>query len=687
MGAEERVTFVSMTLQSLILVFACTATGAFGFGGIPTQQELLVQRMHQLAGSETIESMRADASGLEFLSVLESDNQWLHMVLDSGPVHNGDVVLGFLRDRWVDDPSLSETVVEQSMTTACALAMGMRELDPEWMHQRLDWFLAAWKDDRLNSGFGDLTTFERRFLARGLQRTRWTTAEALEYLQSQVCLPRAMYAKAAWRAPYRGHSAFGDTVQGPMYYMPFRDVFGSDAEMAIEVGGVCGSLSHVGAAAAIASGIPALTMGEPGHCAYAVHTTPHEWAPAYSLHWKRSIHTTMSRATWPSLVLSQLAHDNVQQASEAGDLLRRARWFDTHDQVADADSAFRSACRANPYDESIWQARAAFGVRRDRPGAWWTAVATELMAALMPDHPEPCWVLLRKHVLPSMSPARKRSTWFRWARLLSGWGPSQWNIEAAFTWAWKHAVDGTSPEAFLSDTLDAIIDDPAIGGVFVVWAQDTIASDATLARWFEHSLLARVTEGVASGEEGSDAVLRHMARRMLPLAADSHDLETFQRIGRAAASLSAPRTSLEDMNVEPFPGVLLSSGGALRIFKPGNRWDSPESHWGVLEERGGWFHTQTGEAPWFEIELPGFGELTGIVLDSRKGQPGPVKGVRVLVSQDGESWSQVGHTTTGKPIQRIDLQDSLPRARFVRFERDGKCLHYHRVLIYGRRAS
>ena len=63
--------------------------------------------------------------------------------------------------------------------------------------------------------------------------------------------------------PYRGYNAFGDTVQGPMYYMPFKGTFGSDAEMAIEVGGVCGSLSHVGAAAAIASGIPAMTMGEP----------------------------------------------------------------------------------------------------------------------------------------------------------------------------------------------------------------------------------------------------------------------------------------------------------------------------------------------------------------------------------------------------------------------------------------
>jgi hypothetical protein len=174
---------------------------------------------------------------------------------------------------------------------------------------------------------------------------------------------------------------------------------------------------------------------------------------------------------------------------------------------------------------------------------------------------------------------------------------------------------------------------------------------------------------------------------MLPAAADEHDLDTFQRIGQTASSLYEPRTPLADMNVEPFDGELLSSGGALRIYKPGNRWDSPEKHWGVLEEHGGWFHTDNGERPWFEVELPRFGDLTGIVLDSRSGQPGRAKGVRILVSEDGEQWTQVSTTTTGRPLQRIDLGETRPRARFVRFERDGQCLHYHRILIYGEPVS
>jgi hypothetical protein len=87
------------------------------------------------------------------------------------------------------------------------------------------------------------------------------------------------------------------------------------------------------------------------------------------------------------------------------------------------------------------------------------------------------------------------------------------------------------------------------------------------------------------------------------------------------------------------------------------------------------------------VEVPGYGHLSGVVMESRNGQPGRAKGVRVLVSEDGATWTQVGETSSGQTVQRIDLNDTNPRARFIRFERDGQCMHYHRILIYGERAS
>jgi len=665
-------------MKQILLAFSIPfATFAYG------QPNLLVSELHTVAGDETVASLVGSAEGKAFLHSIESNNQWMHELLDSGPVERGEIVIPFLYSLWKEAPTLMESDAHRSMATACALAMGMRDLDAEWMTDRYLWYRDSWDEGILNIGYGDLNTYERRFIARGLQRPSWTTANALAHLNERVCIPRSQYAKAAWRSPYRGYNAFGDTVQGPMYYMPFKELWGSDAEMAIEVGGVCGSLSHVGAAAAIAAGIPALTMGEPGHCAYAVQTKPHVWQPAYSLSWKRSLHTTMTRPTWPSLELSQIAHLDEATSFEAGDYRREAEWYESQGEIQQANSAWQHAYRVNPYDEALFKGYAQFGKRHEMPRSWWESLSSDIQRSLLPEHPEPAWHLLQTDVFPSLlknTNVKKRLRVFQtYLSNLDGWGPVRWNIEGAFDWAWKGKKGEVARKALLDMLLTSLVDDPKLGPAMVVWAMEKVKDDEALAVAFESSLL----EQVGGEGEGRAAILSQLARNMLPAAAEEHDLETFQRIGKKASTLYAPR----DVAVDPFAGELLSSGGALRIFNPGNRWDSPDKHWGVLEEHGGWFHTDNGDLPWFEVELPKFGNLTGVVLDSRSGQPGRAKGVRVLVSEDGQEWKQVGETKTGKTMQRIDLSATSPRARFVRFERDGSCMHYHRILIYGEPAS
>ncbi len=655
---------------------------------LPDQRALLVWQLHQVAGDDTIAELQSSTLGRTFLDTLEHNTNWMHDLLDSGPVHKGDVVLPYLFALWKDDPALVDDPVHRTMATACALAMGMRDHDPQWMTDRHDWFRDHWNDGLLNSGYGDLSTFERRFMARGLQRASWTDVEALAHLREEVCLPRQQYTGAAWRAPYRGHNAFGDTVQGPMYYMPFKGIWDSDAQMAIEVGGVCGALSHVGAAAAIANGIPALTMGEPGHCAYAVQTKPHTWQPAYSLSWKRGLHCTMTRSTWPSLEMAQAAHTDIAGARAAGDLRRAAQWYEAHGKHAQADRAWRDACQANPLDEHLWIAYARFGADNGLSAVWWNRLHDDVRTALLPAHPEPAWHLLKHHVYPGLLATakgqRKRAAFKAFLVGLDGWGPVRWNVEDAFNWAWATAGDDTERRSMLADVLTHVIDDKAVGPAFVAWAHGKIGDNAQLAEAFETALLEQASDGDG---EGREAVLKQLARTMLPAAAEQHDLDTFQRIGAKARVLYDARPPLAEVNIDPFSGTLLSSGGALRIFKPGNRWDSPEQHWGVLEEHGGWFHTDNGAQPWFEVELPGYGELTGIVLEGRNGHPGRIRGMRVLVSEDGQQWTQVAAATSGHSVQRFDLGATRPRARFVRFERDGKCMHFHRVLVYGEKAS
>lgn len=105
----------------------------------------------------------------------------------------------------------------------------------------------------------------------------------MEYCLEEVSLPAQGYTGACWYSPYLLNTPFGDSIHGPLYYAPFEGGWSSPAAMVRKVGGVCGSLSNLGASAALANGVPAVTMGEPGHCAYAVLGGEGKWQPAYSL--------------------------------------------------------------------------------------------------------------------------------------------------------------------------------------------------------------------------------------------------------------------------------------------------------------------------------------------------------------------------------------------------------------------
>ena len=573
------------------------------------------------------------------------------------------------------------------MATACALELRAKDRNEGWMKSRYEYFRDHYNEGLLNLCYDDLATWERRFLARGAQYTSWTAPEALQYLRERICWPRAEYTGACWQAPYRSFNCFGDTVQGWLYYHPFRGAYRCDPEMAINVGGVCGALSNTGASAAIANGIPALTMGEPGHCAYAVQTAPGVWTPAYSLSWKRSLHSALQRRTWPSLILAQRSLEQRKAVHESGDQWRLARWYEAQGDIARAEATYRKAISRNGLDEELWTEYLEFGGRHDMDALWWQQAVRLIQRKLLPDHPEPAWVLLKQHVYSHLfkdaPPKARTALLMRFIAQLDGWGPARWDIESAWGWMIGRAGEDRQKRQFILNMLRTLVDSPQLGPAYIAWASTQMTEDEDAQRMFERVLLSQTgTVG-----EGKDAALRQLARRMLPASADQHDLATFQRIGKAASRLYAPRATLAESGIEPFEGSLLSSGGALRIWQPGNRWDSPESHWGVLEEHGGNFHTQVGELPWFEIELPHFGTIEGIVLEGRRGQAHRANGARILVSDDGTEWEQVA-TLNGSHIwYRVDLSATKPRARFVRVERDGKCMHFPRVLIYGRKAS
>ncbi len=675
-------------LSLLIILCLCTTAGQMHAAGPSqkSQHDLLKYELNRLAGEETLQQLSNSNRGKEFFSVLGNDEAWLTDLLDSGPVKEPQRVLSFLHQVWLDDNTVQQHPVNRSMATACALALGMNSrLEEDWMWKRYVYFRDSWKDGLLNQCYGDLATWERRYLARGPQYSSYSTAEAMTYLRDQICLPRAAYTGACWRAPYRGHNCFGDSVQGPRYYLPFRGLFSCDPEMAIEVGGVCGALSNLGTAAAIANGIPATSMGEPGHCAYAVQTQPGKWQPAYSLSWKRGMHTSLYRGTWPALTLDQACFEKLELVQKAGHLMRLSHWYEDQGNFAEASKTIQNATQLHPLHYGLWQDRAELGIRHKVDFSWWTAYHKDVLEYLAVSHEEPAWALLTsyayKTMKPDMTDSRYATLFFTYMKAFDDFGNGRWNIEGAWNWMLGQIRNKNLQRKFERRLASEVITRPGIGAALLAWEKQRCGDDEQAWVDFQNWLVKRL----AREEDNVDSIIRNLGRTAMPAAAKRGDRASYQAIGKLCSRLYKPKPT---DGVKPFAGELLTEGGYLNISGIGERYDSPEQHWGILNMHGGALHTNSTETPWIEVRLGNFGRLNGLVIQNRAGgYQWRAGGARVLVSTDGDKWKQIAVLEGAKTFYRIDLTDSKPLAGWLRIERDGHCMHFARILAYGKRVN
>jgi len=111
------------------------------------------------------------------------------------------------------------------------------------------------------------------------------------------------------------------------------------------------------------------------------------------------------------------------------------------------------------------------------------------------------------------------------------------------------------------------------------------------------------------------------------------------------------------------------------------------------------FDTNHEERPWAEVVLAGEAELTGLVLVNRYEFSAEheefqwAAPLKVSVSNDGASWTEVAQVDKAEPVMRVDLTGKGLRARHVRIERlprEGQSgepgrLHLRNFLVYGKK--
>lgn len=663
---------------SVIAVITAIATAA------PTASELLRNKTTSVIKSAQLTDANA------FTKALLASEEWQHELWDSGPADQPEKVIQTLHDIWKSDPTLASRPVDRKMATACALEAPRRKWTTEQVLPRYNYFRDKWKYGLLNTMYENLSVFERRYLARGVQHGGLNSLASMEYHNQEVCLPAERYTGACWYARWILHNPFGDSIHGRHYYAPFTESWESYSEVIRKVGGVCGSLSNFGAAAAIANGIPAVTMGEPGHCAYAVMIKPKHWQPAYSLSWKRGTHTSFHGSSWGWHMLNTRAQQDIDASRKSGDLRRLAQHYQNQKNHPKALETIAKARTTYPLDWENWLLSANLLKETQAPTAAWQKFHQDIIKHLAPTSGEVAFHLLRSHVYPKVLPkdgknldsikARKKIL-LTYQHAAKDWGLARWDYRHALNHQLKLlGKDTAAQDKFMADVF-------AIHAAKNLFTPDILAHQLGRVGKDEkrlHAFIGAIGRSLSKGKDGSfNKVIETLARSVLPDAAKRGDKATFQYIGKLTAKIYPAST----IKPEPFPGILLSSGGTFAIQKPGNRWDAPARHWGVIEEHGGDFHTSNKPAT-ATIQLGNYGRISGVVIVTRNGNFHRLVNAKLQSSIDGKEWTDLHTFKRHGRIHRVDLTKQNINAGYVRVIHNGQpSLHFHKFLVYGKKKN
>ena len=224
------------------------------------------------------ESGRADPETSATLAWLLKDKVALELFVTSGDPAGGS---------WSSALAVLSKIIEQekqakdglSLRIALATALSFaqpvaamadgKSIDPIARHAA---FVQWDKAGVLFATFRDLSVWELRYVVGS-----WSTDSELEWARANIKTELRMRDKVgegAHMVKYADVNSNGVSVQrGKEFY----DNKPMTMAIMLEYGGVCGAISRFGTSMSQAIGVPAMPVGQPGHCAFLWQKNPHEW--------------------------------------------------------------------------------------------------------------------------------------------------------------------------------------------------------------------------------------------------------------------------------------------------------------------------------------------------------------------------------------------------------------------------
>lgn len=671
---------------------------------IKAKKESIKQLEAELKNSPwTLAELSRNRDGSKILKEATGNLEWMENICFSGPCQAPGRALHIIANIAKQHPDVYKDKVVRDIATAVGIEYARYGWDFNKALDRADYYITNWKAGRLNVLFDTLPMYLRRIVCGCKGDNIAGDRESLEWALDNVHVAAERYMGAPHRNGYRLYNLYGESIHGSHYYTPWDHVYGNNFfTKSLYVGCVCGGISHFGAFSALANGVPAMTCGEPGHCAYVLWNNG-IWMPGNTISWERGLHWQPILNMWSafsSLHLGSELYTKLDKDTHASNVYRVL----AHNAIStrrdkQALAYFKDATSAQPINIPVWQEYNDYlTYHKGEDMKLLSELQDNLCYSVACRFPEVVSEFLGAWVYPKMMnakmPAQELMTRFHvfWNNV-EKMGPERWRIEKfgrrqIELLAYQPPPNGKEippPDpARAVPVFELMMHNLAAKSdylpVMVGWGEEMSKGiggkhAAEIASMCKD--IAKTGVGALGGSGNGNAT-----GAMMLAAAKSQDIATFQRLGANAAD-TADAVNMPEF--EPLPGKLLSEDGLLITSSTCNH-DSPVSHWGVLRLSGGRFHTGKDTDAWATVMLPKPSYVSGVIIVTNGGNHQRLNNMIVQVSNDGQSWQNASKNLGECTQQVIKVEFPEASARYVRILRKGgpDFFHLYGIYCYGR---
>ena len=640
----------------------------------------MLNELIRVTGAESLSALAAESKEKSrFLKEFVQDTEWLELYLSCGLVpYQKKTGVEVLYRIWEEEKG---EVKNKALAVALASCWGGGETwqNPPLAHllpnkhnpvRRYKFFQKQDRKGLLHPNYRNLKPWELRFVVANPGQD-WDD-ESYEFAARAINMPWDKYGIACWAATYTGTSKFGDSVQGGAYNLPYANE--SWAEATLRNGGVCGAMSHLGAVAAMAHGIPAYTCGQPGHCAYAVRTERGKWVGGFGGPDGGMHNMIFGHQAPTSYNLMEAVFGDDEKVARAYRKSFCARALEATGDDAKAVKMWKSALKDAPMHPFF---RAVLHGLMKKNGISPKECYKYMMSELLPHYDGHGVAAMEARAdladeLAGMEDKERLDIFQREHQALAS-TPSSWAVKLDGLVEKQAATlqSDSSRQALLEIMFSEHIKrgDGTIFGQLLEWAVKTYVPTEEGSRMFNKAFAAAAG---SAGETGNDAERnKKMAAaysKAIVAAEQARSAPAFQALTQGALALgkpdykAAPLQKLGEMKGKPARAAL------FRISTTSN-WDTPLLHLAITTPEGGKCHTDKEKNPNFIVELQNPGFTTGCLIRKTDGNEGRMKKAIISTSEDGATWFKRAETDNMPKEWAVQFPDGA-RARWVKLEFD-----------------